>query len=652
MPLDLETKKKMDALLKNTVGENPQAVFGGQRPSITDRIAEIKSSKSTTFMQDYNEDAQSAFDNAGNRLVRAGESIAETIADPNLKTTDKVVKAGSQFFKGIGQFIGGGALDIVKTLVPQKVEDWASGKIEGVAESVMDSQPVKELATWYSELSPEERQGADNVLGYAEGLSELFAVKGAGGLSNKLLDIAKRGTEAGVDTTKSVVSATTKGVASVVPKTKDAFLKFVSPSVDEKTVTALKRATTDKFDDFVKTAEEASIDGTKPSVYEKVAGGLEDATRQLDSQVKSLSEQKATIISKAKNGLTDFTKETGDTVLKINRELSDNPLAKRFIDRLKAVKTKIDADKAIDDLQNELYVGNKNMTIPTGSTEDKILKSLLGEYNSTLKASLPKAYADINAEISNRLNVLGTLNTALGETVDGVATRGAGLVKQFFSPAGTKAKEIFDYIKQTTGVDVATDATLAKYIGEAFGDAKVRSLLEGVPTSAPGIIERTLDFTLEKVGAKSALEKAKRAGMLEKARAEIIKPKGITPKTKSLIETTKRSLKNPRISQGGYLDLGALVKKGKVNDELKSIVSDEIYRYDMTPVKVGKKQVFGNTDAEFTISRLKDIIEQRALKNKEVLEAVDALKKVGIDITDQKTFRKPGNVTDEFLQNL
>lgn len=319
--------------------------------------------------------------------------------------------------------------------------------------------------------------------------------------------------------TEKIAETATTAAKNVVPKTKDAFLKFVSPSVDDVAKTSLKKVSTEKFDEFVKVAENAAGNAENPSVYEKVANAMEDATKQIDNQVKSLSEQKATIISKAKNGLTDFTKETGDTVLKINRELSESALAKQFIEKLKTVKTKIDADRAIDDLQNELYKGNKNMTIPVGSKEDRVLRRLVGEYNSKLKSSLPSSYSKINAEIAQRLDTLNVLNTALGETVEGVAIRGAGLIKQFFSPAGTKTKQLFRYIKDKTGVDLATDAVLARYVGDAFGDVKVRSLLEGVPATQTDALNKIIDFAVEKIGAKKAFGEAKTRGILKRGRA-------------------------------------------------------------------------------------------------------------------------------------
>lgn len=171
----------------------------------------LQPEKKPSLIQDYNADAKSAFDNAGNRISDAGNKIVDTINDPSLSVPDKIVKSGSEFFKGIGNFIGGGAIDIAKTLAPQSVEDFVAGKTKDVADAVMNTDTVKSIATHYANLSPEEKKGADNALGYASGLMELLGVKGSGGLATKLLEIAgntaKKTAIVVADTAKSAVRA-------------------------------------------------------------------------------------------------------------------------------------------------------------------------------------------------------------------------------------------------------------------------------------------------------------------------------------------------------------------------------------------------------------------------------------------------------------
>ncbi len=138
--------------------------------------------------------------------------------------------------------------------------------------------------------------------------------------------------------------------------------------------------------------------------------------------------------------------------------------------------------------------------------------------NTKLKSTLPKEYSNLNTKFSNLTNVANSLNKALGETVEGVSTRGAGLVKQFFSPSGRKAKEIFDYIQKETGIDLAKDATLARFTMELFDDARAAHLLEGIPTSAKGIVQKILDATIEKTGVGRKLKNSLTESTINKAK--------------------------------------------------------------------------------------------------------------------------------------
>lgn len=424
-----------------------------------------------------------------------------------LQTTGQLAGAGADAITAFGK-------GVVNIALSDKHEKDITDVIKKFGAKVMANPEVQNIINKYNALPPEKQRDIDAVGGVVDLVSNFIG----GGAVSKGTDITEAGLKKTVKGIDNTVKAVVDTAEAVIPATKDGFINFVTPNVDESVKTILKTTPTSKFDEVVKVAQNASVDPTKPSTYEFVSKSMTDATKQIDNQVKSLAQQKNTIINKAKIGLSDFTKETGSVILDINRKLKGTDIGNKFIAKLKTVKTKIDADKAIDELQDILYKGNKDMTIPIGSSEDKLLKGILGKYNSTLKDALPSSYSKINSEITNRFKALNILNRSLGEVVDGVPIRGAGLVKQFFSPAGTKTKQLFEYIKKTTGVDLAQDAVLAKYIGEAFGDTKIKSLLEGVPTTKTGAIDRVIDFALEKTGATGALQKAKKSGLIKKAR--------------------------------------------------------------------------------------------------------------------------------------
>lgn len=468
-------------------------------------------------------------------IKETGTAIKENLK----KNLSKVITAGEDFVEGeqgfgstalqalgsganaVGNIVGETIKGAGKVLLPEVAEEQVGKAVEQGVSTAIETVPYAEdLMIGYKAWAEKNPVAAKNLEATIDIASLIPIGKGVSLAKTGVVKTATGVAETASDVAKSVASTPEKIISNITPtvlKGKEKVISLLSPDVDEATKNVLKNTDVKKFDKVVKLAQEAS-DPTKPSTYEVVANSMSSAAKQLDKQVKSLANQKNILLGKAATGLTDFSKQTGKTILEINRSLKNNPVGTYFIQRLKSVKTKLDADKAIDELQNYLYKGNKDMTIPTGSIEDKTLRGIIGKYNTKLKKSLPESYGVLNDKMFTRLKDLNILNRSLGEVVNGVPTRGAGLVKQFFSPAGTKTKQLFANIKNYTGVDLAEDTILAKYIGEAFGDTKLKSLLEGLPTTRTGAIDKAIDFALESTGANKALREAKQSGMLKKAR--------------------------------------------------------------------------------------------------------------------------------------
>lgn len=380
---------------------------------------------------------------------------------------------------------------------------------------------AKDIITGYNELkitNPRLAKNIDGALGIAQLAFDVATLGEGKAVATVAKDAAMTGAENVVKQTSKFAGEAAATAGSAIKDSKNTLLEAIAPNIDAPTANMLKNTPTSVFDAAEQVAKNAAESVTAPSSFEVVGEKLANATKQLDSQTKSLAEQASTIIGKAKNGLVDFTKETGEAILDINRTLKDSKIGKQFIEKLKTVKNKIQADKTINELQDMLYKGNKDMTIPTGSAEDKALRAILGKYNTKLKAGLPKAYGDLNKQMWENIKATQSLNKALGEVVEGVSTRGSGLVKQFFSPSGTKAKELFEFLKNKTGVDIAQEATVAKFMAEMYGDVKARSLLQGIPTSTSSVINKAIEFGVEKTGLGTKLKEATTSGTIGKAR--------------------------------------------------------------------------------------------------------------------------------------
>lgn len=444
------------------------------------------------------------------RNEQAQQGIQTNPIQAGFQTAGNIAGFGS---KVIGAALKGGA----NLLLSDKDEKAVTAEISKRMGIAMTDPLINKIATAatekYNSLSPEAKANVDAAGGIVAFISE-FAGGGA------VKKGATAGKEALATTGKKILTETASGINDLTKTAKSIGQKtadFVSPEIDDAMKATLKSTPTSKFDEMVKIGEGAA-DPKNLKPFEVVGDRMAQATKQLEKQKKSFAEQKSAIINKAKNGLEEFSKPTRKAILDINRALPEDSIAKKIITKLKSVKNKLDADKVIDEIQDMLYKGNKDLTIPKGSSADKQLRKIIGEYNTELKKSLPKAYSKLNEKVANRIKVVNTLNNALGEVVDGVSTRGASLIKQYFSPAGRKTKELFEFIKKETGVDLAQDASLAKYVNEIFDIKQGRSILEGIPNSTSGVIDKVVNFAVEKTGVGEGVRNAVQRGSINKAR--------------------------------------------------------------------------------------------------------------------------------------
>ena len=63
-------------------------------------------------------------------------------------------------------------------------------------------------------------------------------------------------------------------------------------------------------------------------------------------------------------------------------KLENHPIKASIVEKLKGIRTKLDADKAIDEIQQILYTARDNKTIAGGSA----LEKQLGEVGSFLES--------------------------------------------------------------------------------------------------------------------------------------------------------------------------------------------------------------------------------------------------------------------------
>lgn len=483
---------------KNKYGANSLAGFGISQPK-QGYLSKLASNIKNTFV--------SGAENISEAVQRV-KPTAESIAPLDQKAG--VLEYGLSSLKTAGDIAGSVASTtggIIGSAIEPLLSDNAKQTIGNVFKYIDDA--ISQIPG----MTPDIKRSLGNIF-------ETVTLKGGSKVEKMVENTTKQGiniAKQGINIGLEKLPKSFKYVAEKSPQYADKVVKWFVSEPSEQVKTILKETPTSKFDEYLKVAQEAVIDPRKSSVFEKVGDRLADATKQIKQQADSIGSEKSKILQKASVGLEKFTDDTRKAILKVVK-LEDSPLRGKIIDELKNVKTKLGADKAIDNIQSMLYDAKGTGLIAQGSAFEKRLRGIIGELNNSLKDSLPQSYRVLNAKYADRAKVLNTLNRALGEVVDGVPTRGASLIKQFFSPAGSKTKELFEFLKRNTGVDLAQDATLAKFMGEVFNDPKVRSLLEGLPTSKTGIVNKVIDLASEKTKIGKWAQKQIRSSTLNKAK--------------------------------------------------------------------------------------------------------------------------------------
>lgn len=525
MALTNEEKAFVSALKR---GGKTSAEISGIIANQRRGVVEQPKKQTTTFGQDALQDIKQT----GAALKDTFNKTASNLADIGIaqqKGEQGFVRSAFQnvgaMAKGATDAIGNVFTGAVKTTLPQGGEDALKSGLSTVAKPIMESSAVQSVIEKYNSLDEKRRRDIDAVLGIGS-LATEFAGIGAGTrLASSLTRKAiKTGSEV-IDNVSDVV----RGGRTFVGQgqnVKNSIIEFISPDADEITKTILRESKPDDVDKFVRIQELATKDPRAITPYESIGDSMAEATKQLQTKLNEIGKAKSDILKPLNRGLETFESKSIINDLtslrnsKSGLQTSDIDLIDDILARAKQVKTKGGADKFIDEVQDLVYTGNRTQTLPAGSALDKQLQGIIGKYNSELKKSLPKEYAELNAKWSEIKGVTESLNSALGEVVDGVSTRGGSLVKQFFSPNGRKAKELFDYIKAETGVDLAKDATLARYVMELFDDPRARTLLGGeIPTSVSGVLDKVFDFIVDKTGAGKKVQEVLRSGSIEKAKS-------------------------------------------------------------------------------------------------------------------------------------
>lgn len=374
--------------------------------------------------------------------------------------------------------------------------------VEYLADEISKNPAVQKFAMSEAGKDTEKVAKVLSDLGIISG--EILGADQATKVLNKGGNIVSKGIDKTKSTVKDVIGNTDE-ISKYPAQIADTISEKIT-KIDPKVKNILETSSVEKFDRYVKVGEEALTDPRKLTPLEQ-AGELvdnqilpamkEDLGRIGSQKAKTLQSIKNVQVKDATKEVVDFVKEKVKTskLTPDESKLINNILSELELGKSPTIST---LDKTVDLLQSTLYERAKGLSIPVTSRVQGIVNQAIGKLNNVVKTAAKKSlgsgeYSVLNDAYATRIKLFNKLNKAIGEE----GTKGGSLFKKFFSPQDAGTKQLFAEIKDIYGIDLAQDATLAKFVMESLGDTRASSLLEQIPTSKTGAVMKGLE-TLER----------------------------------------------------------------------------------------------------------------------------------------------------------
>lgn len=353
------------------------------------------------------------------------------------------------------------------------------------------------LASLSDEEFKQATQPLQDLVNTGNIANTLLMAKGGQKTANLVKDTAIKTGEKVNNIIDSVAENSIKYPNKIVESISDKITK-----IDPQTKNILETASLEKFDNYVKAGEEAlknprlltPLEQAGEKVNTQILPVIKEDLNRIGSQkAKSLESVKNVQVPDATTEAIQFVK---DSIKNSKLTKEETKLIKETISQMELGKSPTlgTLDKTVDLLQNTLFEKAKGLAIPVTSRVESIVNQAIGKLNNKVKTATEKAlngskeYNVLNDAYATKIELFNKLNKAIGED----AQKGGSLFKKFFSPQDSGTKKLFADIKEQYGIDLAEDATLAKFVMDSLGDTRAKSLLEQVPISKAGIVTKTL----------------------------------------------------------------------------------------------------------------------------------------------------------------
>lgn len=348
-------------------------------------------------------------------------------------------------------------------------------------------------------------------------LGEIMFPVGAASRALGLTEKGARAVGASVDNAMAKASNIGDEVLESGENAKDWVFQTLG-GLDDKTKTALERTPKDVWDKYLDLGRKAMTDDRNRTPLESVGDDIIGGLKQLKRQTDQFGQVKSRVLDSANVGFQKVGDIAQKTSLNIQKQFSDmklDPKETNFINEFQQELMLLgknprlrEVDQTIDLLQDKIYKSGLGNAIEVTDRVTGALRMNLGKLNSEIKKLGGKAYSDANKQYADAIELVNEVNRRLGKK----GASAGSFVKRLFSPSDARTKELFENLQKYTGADYFRDARIAKFVMEALGDNRSKSLLDEIP-SPNNIMKAVVDWTKDRLelpirGAESFIKKS------------------------------------------------------------------------------------------------------------------------------------------------
>lgn len=465
------------------------------------------------------------------KFLQAGEMRTERIKQLNDdidaswgSELDKTIATGLNIFGAWVDFTWDALVSALKTIAPQWVEDFTAEKMQAFWQSEVGQQIAEFIKKWgwavdnFADSSPEASRLVNSFKSVLP-LVEAATGWAWGKLLKESVDVVSDATAQGI---KQAWEATKDALGNTIPKIQNAassvkqkvsnFTPYTPWSLSQKiagiddiTKTTLQRADTDSFDTYIQAWKDAIQDIKNPTPLDLAWDKAIETIDIIKQKRSEIGARKAEILKNIETQ-TIPTKDIYDDFNEFLWERFNLQIDWKTLNLVEIPWKKANIwDSSIKDLQgmsdelldlftsNDINLWNLDATVdriqdginfnkldrPWGNaskTEKQISSFLEGSINQRLKNAAWQDFIDANDDFRRIIDMQDRLERLLWKDLN----RWGSLMKAVFSPTDRWTKRLFSEIEEEFGIDLTTEAGLAKFAMQVSWDPRQASLLEAL----------------------------------------------------------------------------------------------------------------------------------------------------------------------------